>query len=98
MGPDVLKVRAVGQGVLRDNVHIAPIKFWVAFVFCGDKALTENHVGRAKSPRIGAAKEDCVPIHFRINIKRRREHVVPVPKAKKMAPLFVVRPVIQRGP
>ena len=95
MSADVIEIRAVGQCVLRDDINVAPLKFWVGVCLAArrNKAFAKNHVGRAKAAGVRAAKQNGVARHFRINIERRGEHIVPEPVTEKMSALFVVEPV-----
>ena len=95
---DVLKISAISEGVLGDDVHIASIKIRVPLVFRRSEALTENKIGGAKSAGIRSAKENGVLIHFRIDVEGRREHIMTVPITKEVVALFVLRPVVQGGP
>ena len=47
---DVLKISAISEGVLGDDVHIASIKIRVPLVFRRSEALTENKIGGANLP------------------------------------------------
>ena len=95
---NVLKISAISEGVLGDDVHVSPVKIRVPLVFRRSEALTENEIGGAKPAGIRSAKEDGVLIHFRIDVERRREHIVTVPIAKEVVALFVFRPVVQGRP
>ena len=95
---NVLKISAISEGVLGDDVHIASIKIRVPLMFRRSEALTEYEIGGAKPAGVRAAKEDGVAIHFRINVKGWGEHVMSVPIAKEVVALFVLRPVVQGRP
>ena len=97
MGTDVIQISAVGQCVLGDDVHVAPVKIGVPTIFRVDEAFAKNKVGWAKAAWIRSSKKDGVAFHLWVDIKWRCEHVVPVPVAKEMAALFVIRPIVKCG-
>ena len=67
MRADVLQVRPVRQRVLSDDIDVAAIKIRVAPLLRRDKALAENHVGGTETTRVGAAKQNRITRHFRID-------------------------------
>ena len=73
---DVVQIRAVGQGVLGDDIDIAPVEFGIAALLGRDEAFAEDHVGRTKPSRIGAPIEHRALRHFGVQIEGRCEHVV----------------------
>ena len=66
MRADVAKISAIGQGVLGDDIDIAAVEVLVLqrLAVVGRETLTEDGVGWAKAPRIGAAVEHRVLRHL----------------------------------
>ena len=95
MGADVIQISAVSQRVLSDDVNVTPVKLRIPPILRVYKTFTKNKVGGAKPAGIRSSKKDGVAFHLRVDIKWRCEHVVPVPVAKEMTALLVVRPVVQ---
>jgi hypothetical protein len=102
LGADVVEVRAVGQRVLRDEIHIATVEVAVHEVPLArrNEALGKNHVGRVEASGVGAAVQNRVTIHQGVKrlvglwiLERRREHVVSEPVAEVVAALLVVSPM-----
>ncbi|OQB91587.1 MAG: hypothetical protein BWX84_01316 [Verrucomicrobia bacterium ADurb.Bin118] len=68
MGADVHQICAVGEGVLRDDVHVAPvIERILGFAARRGEAFAENGVGGAEPAGIRAAVEDRVAGHLRVD-------------------------------
>ena len=69
VGADVVEVGAVGQRVLGDERHVAPVVGRVHEVALagGREALAEDHVGRIETSGIGAAVEHGVAVHLGID-------------------------------
>src|SRR5579859_6606807 len=69
LGTDVVQICTVRQLVLRDDINIAPVEILLSLRLAGmwDETLAENHVSRTKTAGIGAAKQDGVAGHLRIN-------------------------------
>ena len=104
MGADGVEIRTVGEGVLRDERHVTPIKVRVAPLGRVGEALGKNHVRRVEAAGVGAAEEDGVLRHLRIDRlavrlgERRREHVVPVPETEQVPALLALPPMLQNRP
>ena len=104
VGADSVEVRAVGEGVLRDERHVAPVEVGVAPLGRVGETLGKNHVRRVEAAGVGAAEEDGVLRHLRIDRlavrlgERRREHVVPVPETEQVPALLVLPPMLQNRP
>ncbi len=111
MGADVVEVGVVGEGVLGDQVDIAPVEFRIPSVLRRDEALAEDHVGRAEAPGIRPPKQHRMLRHGRIERRAIRilrrwcgggvhpglEHVVTEPVTEVVVALLVVRPMVQDG-
>ncbi len=69
LGAEIIQISAVGQRVLGDEITVAPVEFLVLFRLATvrNEAVAENRVGGAKTAGVGAAEEDGVAVHFRIN-------------------------------
>ena len=89
---------------MRDERHVAPVKVRVAPFGRVGEALGKNHVRRVEAAGVGAAEEDGVLRHLRIDRlvvrlgERRREHVVPVPETEQVPTLLVLPPMLQNRP
>ena len=65
---EIIQISAVGQRILRDEINVAAVIGRIhRLIFGRDKAFAENHVGRAEPAGVGAAKENGVARHLRIN-------------------------------
>ena len=82
MGTDIAIVEGVRQGVLGDDVKIATIELGIAFGLF--KALSKDHIGRHKAPRIGTAEDKAV-------LWKIGKHVVPVHPTEPMITLGAFR-------
>ena len=95
MSPDVIKVGAVSERVLGDDVDIAPVKIWITLVFGSCETFAKNKVRGTKTARIRAAEQNSVLIHLFIDFERWGKHVVAEPIAKQVAALLVVGPIVE---
>src|SRR5688572_20870757 len=106
MRADVVQVRAVRQGVLRDEIDIAPIKLRVTRLLArGNEALAKDHVSRIEAAWISPPEEDGVACHFGVDwlvvlvrVERGSEHVMAEPVAEEVSPLFVFLPMRHNRP
>ena len=95
---DVIQVCPIREGVLGDDINVAPIKFLIfnRLFFVRNKAIAENHVGGTKTAGISPAEENSVFRHLRIQwlairaFEWRSEHIVAKPITKPVVALFIV--------
>src|SRR5205823_220021 len=105
MRADVIEIRAVRQGVLRDDINIAAVKVLVLqrLAFVRDEALAKNRVRRTETTRVRAAVQYRILGHLRVQrlavrpFERWREHIMAEPIPKPMSALLIVRPVRHDG-
>ncbi|MFN9905140.1 MAG: hypothetical protein ACK56F_03310, partial [bacterium] len=107
VGADVVEVGVIGQGVLGDDVHVAAVEARVEAVLGRGERLGEDHVGRAETSWVGAAVENGMRGHGRVErhavgvlgrlampgIASGLEHVVAEPVPEEVPALLVVAPV-----
>ena len=67
LSAEVIQIRAVGQGILSDEINVPAVKILVLgrLAIVRNEAFAKNHVGGTKTAGIGAAKQDRVLGPFR---------------------------------
>src|SRR5262245_21630175 len=68
MSADIIQVGPVRQRVLSNQITVTAIEIWITRLATSrNEALAENHVGRAKAPRIRPPENNRITRHFRVN-------------------------------
>ena len=105
MSADGVEIGVVRERILRDQRNVASVKFRIPrFLPRRGEALRKNHVRGIEPPGIGAAEQNRVLRHLRVDRAtvilraRWRKHVVAVPVAKQVAALLALLPVCQPRP
>ena len=96
LGAKILQISPVGERVLCDEINVAAVKVRVHRLAARrHETFAEDHVSRDKASGIGAAEQNRIPGHFRVDAVWRCEHVMPKPVAEPVVALFTVGPVHQ---
>src|SRR5437868_9889979 len=68
MRADVFEISPISERVLRDEIDVAPVEYWILRFFARrNEAFAEDHVSRIEPARVGAAKENRIAVHLRVN-------------------------------
>ena len=84
---DILVVKCIRQGVLRDDIQIPPVEVFVSLEFLRLEAFRKNHVGGDKATWVGSS------IHKTV-LGEVRQHVPAIHPAEPMVPLAAKRKIL----